>query len=98
MYSCFPFHGRPFGAHAYNPFISAVSPLAVHLPQSLKDKILNDQYVDFGSLLYHDPAKSQQNHVVFENGVIQVKQNTKEQTITNISQWIDAFTIFALVY
>jgi hypothetical protein len=81
-----------------NPFISAVSPLALHLPQSIKDKITNNQFCNFGALLFHDPTSSHQNHVVFEDGAFQVKPKQKEQKISNLSQWIDAFAIFASVY
>lgn len=81
-----------------NPFMSVVSPLAVHLPQSLRDKICNNQFCNFGSLLFHDPTSTQQNQVVFEDGIFQVKPKQKEQKISNLSQWLDAFAIFASVY
>ena len=81
-----------------NPFISAVSPLAVHLSQSMRDKICNNQFCNFGALLFHDPTSTQQNQVVFEDGIVQVKPKQKEQKISNLSQWLDAFAIFASVY
>lgn len=81
-----------------NSFVSAVSPLAIHLPQKVKDKIFNNQFVNFGTLLFHDPSSTQQNHIVFEDGVFQVEPKHKKQTISNISQWLDAFAIFASVY
>ena len=36
--------------------------------------------------------------MVFEDGIGQVKPKQKEQKISNFSQWLDAFTIFASVY
>jgi hypothetical protein len=72
--------------------------LALHLPQSIEDKITNNQFCNYGALLFHDPTSSHQNHVVFEDGAFQGKPKQKEQKISNLSQWIDAFAIFASVY
>ena len=69
-----------------NPFISAVSPRAVRLPQSMRDKICNNQFCNFGALLFHDPNSTQQNQMVFEDGIVQVKPKQKKQKISNLSQ------------
>ena len=81
-----------------NPFISAVSPQAGHLPQSMRDQICNNPISNFGSPLFHDPTSTQQNQVVFEDGIVQVKPKQKEQNISNLSEWLDAFAIFASIH
>lgn len=43
-------------------------------------------------------ADSSNRNVVFEDGVFQVKQKHKETKITNFSQWMDAFLIYASIY
>lgn len=52
-----------------NSFVSAVLPLAVYLPQTVKDKMFNNQFVNFGALLFHDPTSIQQNHIFLGRGI-----------------------------
>ncbi|XP_062591086.1 uncharacterized protein LOC134252606 [Saccostrea cucullata] len=80
------------------PFISTASPLGVHVSQSLKEKIYNNEFVHLNKLLFHDPTSTPTNQIVFEDGAFQLKPKTKEQKIVNISQWVDAFLIYGSIY
>lgn len=73
--------------------------LGLHVAQSVKDKIINGEYIELESLILNNiNAVDQSKALVVDNsGNINVKQ-TNKRTITDISTWIDAFLIFASIY
>lgn len=80
-----------------NPFNSVTSILGSHVSQALKDTIWNGEFVQLSKLLLQEPFTEMQNQIVFEGGVFQVKPKNKETKITNFSQWMDAFFIYASI-
>lgn len=80
------------------PFHSVVSSLGAHVPIALKEKIWNNDYIALNKLLMKEPASDIQHHIVYHDGAIQVKPKYKDETIVSISQWTDAFLIFASIY
>ena len=64
----------------------------------MRDNICNIKFCNQFSLLFHGPTSTQQNKAVFEDSIVQVKPTQNEQKISNLSQWLDAFAIFASVY
>lgn len=71
------------------PFISTVSPLEVHISQSLKEKIQNNKFVHLNKLQYHDPMSTQTNQIVFEDGTFKSSQRSKNKTsLTYLSRCI----------
>lgn len=80
------------------PFHSVVSSLGAHVPIALKEKFWNNDYIALNKLLMNEPASYIQHHIVYHDGAIQVKPKYKDETIVSISQWTDAFLIFASIY
>ena len=72
-------------------FHSVVSPLGAHVPQAMKDKIWNNEYVQLSKLLIKEPTSEVQHQVIIQEGSFQIKPKHKEEKIQSISQWTDAF-------
>jgi hypothetical protein len=81
-----------------SPFNSVASPLGAHIPQTLKDKIWNNEFVPFNKLLPQEPRSENQNQLVFEEGVFVLKPKHAEKKIANFLQWLDAFLVYASIY
>lgn len=84
--------------NATNSLVSVANDLGANILLSTKEKIWSNDYIDLAKLLHTDPSVEKQHQLVFEDGQIKVKPNSKEKKITNISEWTDAFLIFSAVY
>lgn len=62
-----------------NSFVSAVSPFAVHLPKKVQDKIYNNKFVNYGTLLFYDPTSKQKMTLFLRTRYFKVILNTKSK-------------------
>lgn len=76
---------------------SVHSLLGSNLSASLKQKIINGEYVELGQILAPQGQK-QQEQISVVNGQVVVQQKAVSIRITNIEQWSDAFIVFVSVY
>lgn len=89
----------------FNPLTSVCSELGESLPQSLKSKIIDSEYVDFATILEKiDPSTrgsldtKEFSLAVNEGGSIIWKDNKQKRPITSIHTWTSAFLTYAAVY
>ena len=70
--------------------------ITAHVPENIRKKILEDKFVDFGTLL---DASSVQNDSVLSlvNGRICIKPQAQKK-IEDIDVWSDAFAIYVAIY
>ncbi len=83
-------------AAAASSLITAVVPLDCSLPATLKGKILSNEYVHFGQLLY--PSNSCDYSVNVVNNTMQLSALPKNNGKYSIDQWSQAYSIFCAVY
>lgn len=62
-----------------NSFVSAVSPFAVHLLKKVPDKIYNNKFVNYGTLLFYDPTSKQKMALFFRTRYFKIILNTKSK-------------------
>ncbi len=81
---------------------SVCEPLAANVSQSMKVKIINSEYVDFGQLLDFEERSTEEPRdmklVVDENGTFIWKPNKPKKQITSIFGWTSAFLIFSSIF
>ncbi len=94
--------GLNLPSNPFNPLTSVCSGLGDGLPLSLRNKIINSEYIEFGTILEKtenmgtDPKQFSLS--VEEGGAIVWKDNKPKRPITSIHIWTSAFLIFAGVY
>ena len=73
--------------------------LGFHVPNNLKLKIVNGEYIDLGKLLVKnvDPDDDEK-QFTFKDGNLVLENKKSTVTINSIYQWTDAFIIFAGIY
>ena len=76
--------------------------LAFHLPKQIQDKITSHQYINLALLLkgnieLEELCSGGTLHLN-EKGGLETRPKSSKNTIRNIDEWTDAFTIFASVY
>ncbi len=85
-----------------NPLVSICSELGEDLPQALKMKIINSEYVEFGTILDKSENmgtdQKEFSLSVQEGGTIVWKDNKPKRHITTIHVWTSAFLVFAAVF
>lgn len=63
----------------------------MHVPQSVKQKIMNGEFIKLHTLLYNqNDSEAQENSVLFMNGQFILKL-TNAIKITTIDAWLDVF-------
>ena len=81
------------------PIMHAVSPLAMHVPKHLKEKILSHEFIDLRLLLEkHERAKCMQVEIDPNKGTLMCSQPEPTHKFLNIEKWTSAFMIFMYVY
>lgn len=75
--------------------ISDGIPLSSSVSVKIKSKVLNNEFIDFRTLL---STREEPLSVSISSGVINLHQGPKFKTRISIAQWTDAFLIFAEVY
>lgn len=75
--------------------ISDGIPLSSSVSVKIKSKVLNNDFIDFRTLL---STREEPLSVSISSGVINLHQGPKFKTRISIAQWTDAFLIFAAVY
>lgn len=85
-----------------NPLTSVCSPLGMSLPQSLKIKIINSEYVDFPYLLEKSENMGHDENEfalsVGSNGQLQWQCSKPKRSINSVHQWTSAFLIYSAVF
>ena len=79
------------------PVESVNTPIGIHVPLSIRQKIVNGEYVDLGSLLATNHSK-QSSSIQVVRGRIEVTQKANTVRINTLDQWSDAFIIFISIY
>ena len=96
------FSGDTAGQSRSRQLILAGMPLGCSVPENIRKKVQNDEFVDLAKLLYpQENSSSQQlgNLVLGNaNGVQSIMINQKSKQITNIEEWKQAFDIFISIY
>ncbi len=92
----------------FTPLTSVCCPLGINVPQAMKTKIVNGEYVDFSVLLdksegdASQPWKRDEEYGVAlsvnEGGQILWKSGKPKRHITSIHAWTSAFLIYSSVY
>jgi hypothetical protein len=85
------------------PLISVCSPLGANVSQSITDKIVRGDFVDFGALLdpLYDSSNSQSDGMALRvdaSGQISFKEARQSRRITSIHGWTSAFFVFCAIY
>lgn len=62
-----------------NSFVSAVSPFAFHLLKKVPDKIYNNKFVNYGTLLFYDPTSTQKMALFLRTRYFKIILNTKSK-------------------
>ncbi len=85
-----------------NPLVSVCSPLSACIPQALKTKIINSEFVDFGLLLEKNEKGGQEQKdfslTVGEGGKLLWHNNKPKREVNSIYTWTTAFLIYSSVY
>ncbi|KAJ8319735.1 hypothetical protein KUTeg_002713 [Tegillarca granosa] len=79
------------------PITSFKDNLGVHVSCSLKQKIVNGQFIELASLLEHTAINQPEQKIYISNGELITKEKPSAK-ITSIEKWTDAFLIFTSVY
>ena len=88
----------------FSPLNSVCNPLGSMVPQAMKSKIMNGEYVDFADLLQKretlDPDQIESGVAlsVNENGAIVWKRNKPKHQIVSINTWSSAFLVYSSIY
>ncbi len=92
----------------FTPLSSVCSNLGYNIPQTIKTKIINGEFVDFANLLdksegdLSQPWKQDELHGVAlsvnQGGQIIWKSNKPKRLITSIHAWTNAFLVFSSVF
>ena len=77
---------------------SAFQALDVNVPDNVKQKIVNGDYIDLGQLLQRRPGPDKSRCLTIEDGLLVVQPKPFTAKITDINQWTDAFVIYASIY
>ena len=85
-----------------NPLVSVCSDLGEGLPQTIKSKIVNREFVEFGAILAKSEYQGQDEQEfalkVNNAGEIMWKNNQPKVPVSSIHTWTSAFLIFSAVY
>ena len=68
--------------------------LGSHLQPCIRQKILNDEYVEFSTLLPSPKNFGGETKVEIKNGEMFIKKQQTSQKISNTEQWTDACDIY----
>ena len=71
-------------------------PLGVMVPDSIKNKIWANEYIDFGSLLPVSHHTTKALPIVVENSQLALQDKPKQ--IKTIDEWVSAFSVFMAIY
>ena len=75
------------------------SDLGQNIPNRIKSKIINDEYIEIGCLLRNKTDdEDESKRLAIRDGTIVIDAKKENTKITNISQWTDAFIIFFAIY
>lgn len=90
-------------AIATNPTasISVSDNLGFHVPQSIKDKIRSNDYVDLAKLMHSDSVTDKPDHKfsIADGQLIMSPKNTpKKSTSTTVDSWTDPLIVFSSNY
>ena len=69
-----------------------------NVPDALKQKIINGEYIDLGQLLQRRPGPDKSRCLTIEDGHLVVQSKPFTMKITDINHWTDAFLIFASIF
>lgn len=83
--------------HNVVPISSINDDLGLHVSLRLRDKIVNGEYIELGSLLTHGAADLSKSIVVDNQGNLNIRQKS-DKKINDINAWLDAFLIFTSIY
>ena len=75
--------------------------IGVHIDQTTKTKILNNEYVDFTKLLPRDRVSQEEDgrvQMIFKNGIPFYIPVNDYQQISSFSRWEQAFRVFSAIY
>lgn len=86
---------RPTPLNHPTAIISDGFPLAASLSTKVKTKIWNNEYIDFRTIIN---SREEPLSVSISSGVINLHQNNKFKTPITMTQWTDAFLVFAAVF
>ncbi|XP_055998401.1 uncharacterized protein LOC130047427 [Ostrea edulis] len=89
--------------HSYHepaiaPLVSVGDELAVHIEQTIKEKIWNRDYIELSKLIQSEFEISNEQRVSVVNGQLVIQPKNPPKRITAIHTWTDAFLIFASIY
>jgi hypothetical protein len=85
----------------YTPLTSICSALGAHLPQSIVNKIVGGEYVEFASLLDRSDNMDGENGgmtLSLSQGSFVWAESKPKRVIHSIHVWTDAFFIFSSVF
>ena len=69
-----------------------------NVPDDLKQKIINGEYIDLGQLLQRRPGPDKSRCLTIEDGHLVVQLKPFTMKIPDINHWTDAFLIFASIF
>lgn len=72
--------------------------LGYHVDRATKQKIVNGEYVNLGSLLVRDPTKTQSSTLSVDAQGQLVAHPKQTHKISSVDNWTDAFLIFSSIY
>ena len=90
----FPSAGTSTALHTQNG--QAAIPLGAAIPASIKGKILADEFVAFGQLLYPNTGNDYAVQIV--QNTMQLNMQQRSRGIFTIDQWAQAFAIYRSIY
>ena len=84
-----------------SPLTSVCCPLGVQLPQTMRAKIVNSEFVDFGQLLEKTEHLGQDDKqyslAVGQGGTLVWQESKPKRNINSVHTWASAFLIFSAV-
>ena len=69
-----------------------------NVPDALKQKIINGEYIDLGQLLQRRPGPDKSRCLTIEDWHLVVQSKPFTLKITDINHWTDVFLIFANIF
>ena len=83
------------------PLTSICSPVGADIPQSIKDRIIKGEYIDFDSLLEKDGVSNTPGDMSLKlnmSGQIVLHERKPNVKINSINSWSSAFLVFMAIY
>ena len=94
--------GTDVASISRSPLTSVCCPLGVQLPQTMRAKIVNSEFVDFGQLLEKTEHLGQDDKqyslAVGQGGTLVWQESKPKRNINSVHTWTSAFLIFSAVY